>query len=232
MKKNIFWIKKLTGFSFLLALFLGTTFSGAIAQENGNFFAGDKATRFGFKGGVNVSQLYVDKVDGNTERSKWGWHAGVFLKAPVSDYFAFQPELLYSSAGTKVSYQGSNFFGVRPGEVRYNLNYLQLPLLGSFTLGPVSLQIGPYASYLLDANIRNLQIDDPLEPTGGMGLNEADFERFDYGLAGGLAIDVKGFQLGARYNYGLREISDKGLAGKLVNNSKNSVAQIFVGIAF
>jgi hypothetical protein len=232
MKKSTFLIRRLKGFSFLLTLLLICGFSNIFAQENGNFFAGDKATRFGFKGGVNVSQLYIDKVDGNTERSKWGWHAGIFLKAPVSDYFAFQPELLYTSAGTKVSYQGSNFLGVRPGEVRYNLNYLQLPLLASITLGPVSIQAGPYASYLIDANIRNLQIDDPLEPTAGMGLNEREFERFDYGLAGGLAIDVKGFQLGARYNYGLREISNKGLTGMLVNNSKNSVAQIFIGVAF
>jgi hypothetical protein len=232
MKKKTFWNKKLTGISFLCTVFFVSLFSNSFAQENGNFFGGDRATRFGFKGGVNLSQLYVDKVDGNTERSKWGWHAGVFLKAPVSDFFAFQPELLYTSAGTKISYAGSNFLNVRPGEVRYNLNYVQLPLLASLTFGPVSLQFGPYASYLIDANIRNLQIDDPLEPVGGMSLNERDFERFDYGVAGGIAIDVKRFQLGARYNYGLREISDKGLAGQLVNNSKNSVAQIFMGIAF
>jgi hypothetical protein len=232
MEKNYFFTKKLAVFGFLLIMLCVSSFNSTFAQERGNFFGGDRATRFGFKGGVNVSQLYVDKVDGNTERSKWGWHAGVFVKAPVGDFFAFQPELLYTNAGTKVSYQGSNFLGVRPGEVRYNLNYIQLPLLGSITLGPVSIQVGPYASYLIDANIRNLQIDDPLEPIGGTGLKVSDFERFDYGVAGGVAVDVKGFQLGARYNYGLREISDKGLAGRLVNNSKNSVAQIFIGVAF
>jgi hypothetical protein len=232
MNKKFYSFKRLTGFSFLFILFLLGTNSTLYAQEKGNFFGGDRATRFGFKGGANVSQLYIDQVDGNSERSKWGWHAGIFVKAPVSDYFAFQPELLYSNAGTKVSYQGSNLLGVRAGEVRYNLNYVQVPLLAAITLGPVSLQFGPYGSYLIDANIRNLQIDDPLEPTGGIGLDESDFERFDYGLVGGVAMDIKGFQLGVRYNYGLREISDKGLAGRLVNNSKNSVAQIYLGIAF
>jgi hypothetical protein len=80
MKKTHFLIKKLVMFSFLLILFCVSSFSSAFAQEKGDFFGGDRSTRFGFKGGLNVSQLYVDKVDGNTERSNGAGMQGFLLR--------------------------------------------------------------------------------------------------------------------------------------------------------
>jgi hypothetical protein len=112
------------------------------------------------------------------------------------------------------------------------MNYLQLPVLASVTLGPISIQAGPYVSYLLNANVKNLEVDNAINPTTLAELNEDNFHRVDYGLAAGLAFDVRGFQLGARYNHGLRETSSNGLTGLLPNNAKNGVAQFFVAVGF
>jgi hypothetical protein len=69
--------------------------------------------------------------------------------------------------------------------------------------------------------------------TGGVReLNRDDFNTLDYGLTGGIAFDLSGFQIGARYNYGLREVGKAGIAGALTSNAKNSVAQVYIGIGF
>jgi hypothetical protein len=193
---------------------------------------GDRAFRFGVKGGVNLSQIYVNSVDVESKSNKVGLHGGLWAKIPTGDIFAIQPELLYTNNGSRVRYQASNAVGIQGSEVRFNLNYIQLPVLASLTLGPFSFQAGPYASYLIGANVKNLEIDNAVNPTLVADLNENSFNRLDYGLAGGLAIDIRGFQLGARYNHGLRELTSRGLNGVLADNAKNGVAQFFVAVGF
>lgn len=187
----------------------------------------DKQFRFGVKGGVNLSNLYIDEV--TDEKAKVGLHAGLWMKAPIGEFFAIQPELLWSSKGTKIG-QYQNIPFTQDGEVRFNLNYVDLPVLASVTLGPISIQAGPYISYLFNANVKNLKED--LTTGAVLDLDKNDFNTVDYGLAGGLALDIKGFQFGVRYNYGLREIGKSDIAGQITKNAKNSVAQVFVGIGF
>ncbi len=191
---------------------------------------GDRAFRFGVKGGVNLSQIYVNSVEVENKSNKVGLHGGLWAKIPTGDLFAIQPELLYSNNGSRIRYTASNAAGIQGSEVRFNLNYIQLPVLASLTLGPFSFQAGPYASYLIGANVKNLEIDNAVNPTLVADLNENNFNRLDYGLAGGLAIDIRGFQLGARYNHGLREVTNRGLSGVLADNAKNGFAQFFVAV--
>lgn len=229
--------KKLAGFGFLAAMFMFGT--GAVnAQDKGNgIIRGDRAVRFGIKGGVNLSQLDVDPSDIEVDKESWkfGLNGGIFLKAPLNDLFAIQPELLYTSAGSKVEYGvGRNTqAGVQiRNAIRYNLNYIQLPVLASLTLGPISIQAGPYISYLIGVNVKNFDVDNPASPQTIAKPNRNSFNEIDYGLAGGLAVDIKGFQFGARYNYGLRSIGGNGFTETLTNDAKNSVAQAFVAVGF
>ena len=76
------WLK---GSLFTICL-LAATFT-AKAQD-------DKQFRFGVKGGVNLSNLYIDEV--TDEKAKVGLHAGLWMKAPIGEFFAIQPELLWS----------------------------------------------------------------------------------------------------------------------------------------
>jgi hypothetical protein len=221
MKKNLFYPSgKLLNISFLaVALFLVSHIS--FAQNK------DTQPRFGIKGGVNLANLYIDNV--NDEQAKWGLHAGIWAKAPLGEFFAIQPELLWSSKGTRLaSYNNIPF--TQDGTIRFNLNYVDLPVLASLTLGPISLQAGPYVSYLVNANVKNLRED--LTTGTAVDLDRGDFHSFDYGLSGGIALDIKGFQLGARYNHGLREVGKSDIAGQLTTNSKNAVAQVFVAFGF
>jgi hypothetical protein len=184
-------------------------------------------TRFGVKGGVNFSNFRIDDVEDNNLKA--GLNLGLFMKLPISDVVAIQPELLYSSKGSKLKYD--NIIQGK-GEYRFNMNYLELPVMGVFHIGDVfNVQVGPYISYLTSANIKNM--DEDLTIQGVTDLKEDNFNRLDYGVAAGVGLDFNGFVVGARYNYGLKEVGKSGnLSGVLLNDSKNSVATIYIGFGF
>ena len=177
--------------------------------------------RAGIKGGLNVSNLYIDEVD--DENARYGFNVGVYGQLFSSDVFAIQPELLFSTKGTKAEY-GGNFFDQT---IKFNLNYLDLPVLAVFKLGEsAEIHVGPYVSYLLNANISH---DGDL----GSGVDDLDkdnFKSFDYGLSGGFGLNFGNLQVGARYNYGLAKIADGDDAEIFLGDSKNSVAQIYVAL--
>lgn len=209
-----------------LAAALTGCLSAAMAQEQQTTTESSLQPKFGIKGGINLSNLYVDDVE--DENMKVGVNVGVFAKLPVSKGFSIQPELLYSSKGAKISY--NNIFG--DGEYRFNLNYVELPVLAVFNLGKnFNIHAGPYAALLTSANIKRLDnesgdVDDIAD------LDTDNFKRFDYGLVGGVGFDIQNFTLGARYNYGLNEIGDGGIAGEATKNSKNSAFTFYIGIGF
>jgi hypothetical protein len=197
------------------------------AQQQETSAENTLTTKFGIKGGVNFSNLYVDNVQ--NENVKIGVNAGFFAKIPIIRGISIQPELLYSNKGAKDKYssvaQGS-------GEYRFNLNYIEVPLLMVFNLTRnLSLSGGTYAAYLISANVKDINNNATI--TGATNLNTSNFNRFDYGLVGGLNIDIQSVTLGARYNYGLQSVGQSGnLSGDLTKNSKNSVATFFIGFAF
>ena len=178
--------------------------------------------RAGVKGGLNVSNLYVDDVD--DENARFGFNVGFYGQVISSDVFAIQPELLFSTKGSKIEY-GGNFFDQT---VKYNLSYLDLPVLAVFKLGEdAEIHVGPYVSYLLGANISH---DGDL----GNGTDEIDrdhLKSFDYGLSGGFGLNFGSVQVGARYNYGLAKLADSDAAKLLIGDSKNSVAQLYIALA-
>jgi hypothetical protein len=210
----------------LLTLFGGV--SSTLAQSN------NPGPKFGIKGGLNFSQLYVDQPNVEDENMKMGIHFGVFGKIPVNSFVAVQPEVLYTNMGSKISYGGSDFenlFGIEPGEMRFNLNYIQVPIALAVNLGPLNVHAGPYLSYLLSANVNDWNSSD-MSPTEVRELDTEDFNRIDYGVVVGVGFDIGNVNVGARYNHGLRQVGQEGLAGTLTNDSKNSVGQIYLGFGF
>jgi len=201
-----------------------------VAQEQQTPSENSLSPKFGIKGGLNFTNLRVDNDDeGNDENMKTSFHAGFFAKLPVTRGFSIQPELLYSSKGSKLAYdniiQGE-------GEYRFNLNYIELPVLAVVNLGKnFNIHAGPYVSYLANVNIKNLDDDGNMEDIAD--LDEDDFNRFDYGVAGGVGFDISNFTLGARYSYGLKDIGkDDNIAGQFLTNSRNTAIQVYIGLGF
>src|SRR5690554_2075661 len=216
----------------ILNLALVVLMLGGIPFAHGQ--SNNPGPKIGIKGGLNLSQLYVDQPNAEDENMKLGLNVGVFGKIPISNFLAVQPEVLYSNVGSKITYGGSNledFLGIEPGEVRFNLNYIQVPIALAVNVGPLNIHAGPYLSYLVSANIKDLKTSD-LNSNNITDLETDDFNRVDYGLVGGVGFDVQNVTIGVRYNYGLREVGKSDFAGALTNDSKNSVGQIYIGFGF
>jgi hypothetical protein len=172
----------------------------------------------GIKGGFNVSNLYIDDVD--DENARYGFNVGVYGQVFSNDVFAIQPELLYSTKGAKGEYTG-----LFDQTVKFNLNYLDLPVLAVFKLGDAAeIHVGPYASYLLHANVS--YSGDAINRTDE--IDKDNLKSFDFGLVGGLGLNFGALQVGARYNYGLVKLADSDAARTLLGDSKNSCAQLYL----
>ncbi len=191
--------------------------SNAQAQE---------APRVGFKGGLNLSNLYVNDVD--DENARLGWHAGFYAQLFSSEAFAIQPEVNYSTKGTGITYGSIGTNGVNVNhDTRFRLQYIDIPVLAVFKLGRAAeIHAGPYWSYLLGAEIRNND-GDPFNEFDT--IDRRNFDNWDYGLVGGIGFNLgKASQLGVRYNYGLNEIAQSAGAKRLLGNAKNQVAQLYL----
>lgn len=197
--------------------------AGMLAATVSDSF-GQGRPRVGIKGGLNASSLFYSTNGASNKKERIGFHAGVFAQIPAGEFFAIQPELLYITKGASADY---NVLGFN-GNNSFNLNYAELPVLATFKLGQtVELQAGPYVGYLLNSNVSS---------NGDLGsgittINRDNFNKVDYGLAGGINIYFGKAFVGARYEQGLQNIARSGTANTLLGNAKNSVGLISVGFS-
>ena len=166
--------------------------------------------KFGVKAGVNFASLTGDDADGLD--GKTGFHVGGVAVIGISEKFAVQPELVYSSQGAKDTEEGV--------DVDYNLDYINLPVLAKFTVAEgFSIEAGPQVGFLMSAKVKaegeSFDIKD-------------DLKGIDFGGAIGLGYKMdSGLNFAARYNLGLGNIADFD-GGDL----KNNVIQLSVGYNF
>lgn len=178
---------------------------------------------FGIKGGVTLSNMYIDQDDLDTEDRRVGFHAGIFSQFMFMETVGIQPEILYSTKGSEADY-----LGIINQTVRFNIDYIDIPIL--LVLRPLDIleiYAGPYAGILLNSNI---DYEGAIE--GETDLDRDHFETLDAGVVGGVALNFSRFRLGARYNLGLREIADSDASRLLLGDSKNQYAQFYLAIQF
>ncbi len=185
-------------------------------------------TGFGIKGGVNFTNLYTDDVNDNNMLTSF--NVGVFATLPLTGNLAIQPEVNFSRKGAELVYD--NLFA--SGTAKFKLNYIEVPVLLKINITDnFNIHAGPYLAYLINAQVTN-------ESSGGSfdfeeNFDNDDFEKFDYGLSGGLGFDFTSISIGARYNYGLATIGkERTIAGNSYRfpDSKNSAISLYVALKF
>ena len=178
--------------------------------------------RAGIKAGLNLSNLYVDQA--SDDQARIGWHGGFYGQLFASEAFAIQPEVNFSTKGTGVTRIDANSASY---ESKFNLNYIDIPVLAVFKLGKVAeIHAGAYWAYLLGAEIKNNDRNPDNEFTT---VDRDNFDDWDYGLVGGIGFNLgESAQLGVRYNYGLNEIAESRGARRLFGDAKNQVAQLYL----
>lgn len=181
--------------------------------------AQDKTASYGFKGGLNFSNLYTDNVDDNNVLT--GFNAGLYAKFPITNSIAIQPEISYTTKGAELVYD--NTFA--QGTAKFNINYIEVPVLLVMNITDnFNVHVGPYAAYMVSGKTTN----DSNFGSSQAELDTNDFNKFDAGLAGGVGIDLDVVNFGVRYNYGLTRIGKED--SFISSDAKNSVLSAYIGL--
>ena len=159
---------------------------------------------FGLKAGINFANFdYKDtklKIENST-----GWQAGILLQVqdPVLG-LGIQPELLYTVINGNVDHHSNS------------IHYFRVPvnLYKSFNLVVVRpyIEAGPYFSYAL--NFVGEVFDSRIE-------------RFDWGIGLGAGVGISKLLIGARYSWGLQDVS-----GMREFEMKNNTFSISLALLF
>lgn len=153
------------------------------------------------KAGINLSNI----TDTDNSKMKVGLVAGVEAEYGISEKFGITAGALYSMQGC----------GVKHGDTKYKLDYLNIPILAQFyPVKGLAIKAGVQPAFCLSAKAGSVKITNK--------------QSFDFSIPVGLSYEISKFVIDARYNFGLTKVF------KDVNNwsPKNSVFQFTVGYKF
>lgn len=152
--------------------------------------------------GFNISSmdLTVDGTDMEPGRAT-GIHYGMIFSVPVSDYFAIQPAVTFSSKGSS--------YRIDTVDISISPIYIEVPVsailkFGSDAVG-VSIFAGTYFSYGIGGT-KIVAGGEAKEIAFGSDPGK-DIKHFDVGLNFGAGINIKGFLFSAQYGLGLANLS-------------------------
>lgn len=171
------------------------------------FAVNAQSTNFGIKGGLNLA-TWSNNNSGVGYQNRAAYNAGLFAQVHVSPQLAIQPEVVYSSQGTK--------YTVANQEHNLALNYVNIPVMIQAMVGRgFFAEAGPQLGFLTGTA-------DKVNDVETNYFTTSDFKKTDVAVGFGVGYSgLSGLGLGARYNLGLTNINNVG------NNSiKNNVLQI------
>ena len=159
----------------------------------------------GIKSGSNFATQNIKSISGT--KSITGLHVGVFTYIKLPLIFGIQPELQYSTQGTKV-----NSSTIR------SINYLNVPILVRSSFGPMNIHFGPQFGILTGA----------INEVSGIPTDIKDkFLKRDFSLILDVSVEpVDRFIFSVRYVKGLKNISDD---DPFANETKNTTFQFSFG---
>ena len=165
----------------------------------------------GLKAGLNISNLNEEANTVNFS-SKPGFHGGGLAHIHLTDKFAIQPEVVFSTQGAKRD-------NANP-EQKLNLGYINVPVLVQYMFSNgFRLETGPQFGFLMSAK----------SEIGDVEFNvKDDYKTFDFSWTAGLGyISPSGFGADARYNLGLTNIRENS-----TNDLNNRVFQVGIFYQF
>lgn len=177
----------------------------------------------GIKAGFNF--VNVTNSAGINASSRSGYMVGGYISPKPKKLFGFRSEIMLSRQG--YDYKTNSNTG------KVNLDYLLLPqlIVLNFTK-KFQVLAGGQASFLMNAKV------DSSGNSGNSSLFDY-FNRFDYGLVGGLEVfPISGLFIGGRINISLHDMNKSlPLGGSNLNFIpkefiKNNVVQLYAGWRF
>ncbi|MBS7232296.1 PorT family protein [Flavobacterium psychroterrae] len=181
-------------------------------------------TRFGVKAGANLSTFGGDAEDA---KSLVGFQVGGFAEIKLTDKFAIQPEILFSTQGAKSEESGLGY----SYEDKILLSYLNIPVMAKYYVAEkFSVEAGPQIGFLLSAKDKYEFSDNGMSDSGKQDVKD-NYESIDFGVNFGAGYDfTENLSVGLRYNLGLSNIAKTEDGEDFKMN--NSVFSLSVGYKF
>jgi len=160
---------------------------------------------FGVKGGLNLAKWTGADVkeitDGGLDQKYlMGFAAGGFVTLPLGNTISIRPEFLFSQNGAK--FEGSE--DGYEAKMSMHMNWLNIPILAVFNVGPVGVFAGPYFDFFLSGT-QNIEVT-----YGGESFDEEEdiksdeVQSLNYGVILGAAFGVtNNIDIELRYSQGL-----------------------------
>ncbi|MCU7549149.1 PorT family protein [Chitinophagaceae bacterium LB-8] len=163
--------------------------------------------KFGLKAGVNLANWSFANDDIEKD-FRTGFHIGALAHMHLSPQWALQPEVQYSSQGTKTDL-GSQ------GSYTWKADYINIPVMVQYMFdNGFRLEAGPQLGFLVNGELE--------DENGNKDDISNDLKSTDVGLGfGANYLTYSGLGLGVRYNLGLTDINKE-----RTNETKNRVLQL------
>src|ERR1041385_2221496 len=152
------------------------------------------SAQLGAKAGVNFSTWHGDNIDDNSVDGLFGVYLGFYYNWSCGDHFAVEPQLFYSTEGTKAD----------DGDTKLRADYLNLTVLAKWTMHRgtgLFLGAGPELGFLLSASEKdpNVASFDVKDDMGSVNFAIALAAGYDWNC---------GFGVYGRFNLGLSNLAD------------------------
>jgi hypothetical protein len=152
----------------------------------------------GLKTGINSSSLITGKNAYKTEDPRYGWVAGVFIRAKIHN-ISFQPEILYSQKGG--DYSASELTPLNYSNIFKNkIDAFDVPLIfGMHFSNFFHLNTGPVMSFIVKEKGHS-------DISGHSSIKKILSDEFYLSWQIGAGIEFLEFIFDVRYELGLSEI--------------------------
>lgn len=180
---------------------------------------------YGLKAGLNVANFSLSTDEMGDYDARMSFHVGAVLEWGITDKFAIQPELLYSSVGAKDEYTDEDVT-IKTTAI---VDYLSIPVMAKYYVADgFSLELGPQLGILLSAKGKYEATLDGESESETIDMKD-NFESIDFGAGFGAGYKMEnGLLFNARYVLGLSNvIKDSGDEW-----GKNNVFQFSLGYIF
>lgn len=172
--------------------------------------------KFGIKSGINLSkytpEISIDNIKLADYQNKFGFYLGMYANISISKKIKFQPELLFSTQGTKIlieniSLTDATGISIDNGNIESKINEstILLPLNILYSINDkFSIEVGPQLGYIINRKeeiTENILVQDI-----GIINEDIDYDKFDFGFNLGIGFKiVESIKLNTRYFFGLIE---------------------------
>ena len=193
------------------------------------------AQTIAIKGGLNLSKIventdFIEDLNGFSIKYTTGLHIGATVDLPISKMFSVETGIFASTSGAKYKAKYSDFGEVFKYKVNWNILNAELPATFKVNFKvkdnlKVFIGAGGYAAMnIIGVYTSKIQYGSEVSRESDItGFDDLNDTRFDAGLRFDTGIEIKGFIVGASYNFGFMPA---------IFNGTNRIIKVSLGYRF